>query len=137
MSNLHYEGQLKAHLGFIKSSADSFDAGNTYEALRIATSLRVIFHQTRNSTALLEHLGVWNISLRNEKLGDLRDIAAPESVICTDRICFSPDGIGQWKYTPANNQEYLTVKEWWNEYPLLTRKANRDKRFDSLSKSFR
>lgn len=114
----HYKGLLKAHLGFIKSSADSFDAGNTYEALRIATSLRVIFHQTRYSTALLEHLGAWDISLRNEKTGDLRDLPASEKIICTDRICFSPDGIWQWEYTPTNNQEYFSVKEWWNEYPV-------------------
>jgi len=118
MSIDHYKSLLKAHLGFIKSSADSFDAGNTYEALRIATSLRVIFHQTHHSTALLEHLNAWGIFLRTEQDWDLRDLPCPEKIISFDRICFSSDGIWQWKYTPTNNQEYLSVKEWWDEYPV-------------------
>lgn len=118
MSVSYYKQLLKEHLGFIKSSADSFDAGNTYEALRIASSLRVIFHQTHHSKALLEHLDAWDISLRSEKTGDLRDLPCPEKIICTDRICFSADGIWQWKYFSTNNQEYYPVKEWWNEYPV-------------------
>ncbi len=112
----HYKGLLRAHLGFIQSSAKSYDQGNSYEALRIATSMRVIFHKTRHSTPLLEHLDAWDISLRTEKETSFNDVL--EGVLCTDRIMFSPDGIWQWKYRPTNNQEYLSVKDWWTEYAV-------------------
>jgi hypothetical protein len=52
--------QLARHLGFIRKSAEAFDAGERDEALRIAVSLRVLFHDTKNSVSLLTHLKLKN-----------------------------------------------------------------------------
>lgn len=49
--------QLRRQLKFIDASCRAYDAGEIEEALRIAVSLRVIFHDTTNSTSLLTHLG--------------------------------------------------------------------------------
>jgi hypothetical protein len=46
----------RAVLGFIGRSAADFDQGHREEAIRIATALRVIFHQTGRSTSLLQDL---------------------------------------------------------------------------------
>ncbi|MCK0439193.1 hypothetical protein MUG78_06870 [Gordonia alkaliphila] len=37
---------LSSHIGFLKRSCWLFDQGHEDEALRIATSLRVLFHDT-------------------------------------------------------------------------------------------
>lgn len=50
---------LSSHLGFLKRSCWLFDQGHEDEALRIATSLRVIFHDSRHATSLLTHLGMY------------------------------------------------------------------------------
>lgn len=42
----------------LDASCDGFDAGRRAEAKRLAVSVRVICHQTPNSTSLLRHLGV-------------------------------------------------------------------------------
>jgi hypothetical protein len=48
--------QLDRQLREIETSAGEYDAGNKDAAIRIAASLREIFHQTGQSTCLLAHL---------------------------------------------------------------------------------
>ena len=50
--------QLSRHIGFLERSCAAFEAGYTEEALRIAVTLRVLFHDTKSSTSLLTHLGL-------------------------------------------------------------------------------
>ncbi len=57
MSSIDLIEQLRRHLKFIENSCRAYDQGSVEEALRIAVSLRVLFHDTRNSTSLLTHLG--------------------------------------------------------------------------------
>jgi hypothetical protein len=52
-----YRHELHKQLGFIERSMRDFDAGQREEAVRIATAVRVIVHNTANSTSLLAHLG--------------------------------------------------------------------------------
>lgn len=51
---------LKKQIGFLETSCQGFDSGNEDEALRIATTLRVLVHDTKNSISLLEQLGLKN-----------------------------------------------------------------------------
>lgn len=60
---------LDEHLGFLKASADAYDLGFEGEAKRIAVSIRVLVHDTRNSKSLLGQLG--------RKSGQFVDSAIP------------------------------------------------------------
>jgi hypothetical protein len=51
-----YKEQLKRHLGFIYRSCELYDNGIDEEAIRIGTSLRVLFHDRGQSVSLLTHL---------------------------------------------------------------------------------
>lgn len=53
-----FEQQLQRQLGFLKRSCDAFDKGDHDEAVRIATTIRVLLHDTPASTSLLTHLGI-------------------------------------------------------------------------------
>lgn len=48
---------LADHVRFLELSADSYDSGFTGEAKRMATSLRVLLHDTKKSQSLLNQLG--------------------------------------------------------------------------------
>jgi hypothetical protein len=48
--------QLDKQLRFLETSSQQYDAGNVDEGIRIATALRVIFHNTAQSTSLLTHM---------------------------------------------------------------------------------
>lgn len=49
--------KLGEQIQFLERSCEIYDRGEESEAIRIATSLRVIFHHTQKSTSLVEHLG--------------------------------------------------------------------------------
>jgi hypothetical protein len=50
--------KLREQLGFIERSTRFFDEGHEEEALRLATTMRVLFHDTALSTSLLTHLSM-------------------------------------------------------------------------------
>ncbi len=49
---------LRDRVGFLQSSAESYDVGNHREALRLATAARVLLHDTTQSQSLLNLLDV-------------------------------------------------------------------------------
>jgi hypothetical protein len=51
-----FSENLKTQLSFIARSCELYDQGYKEEALRIAVSLRVMFHDTTRSISLLKHL---------------------------------------------------------------------------------
>lgn len=55
--SINFHGQLSNQIHFIRNSCLAYDAGMVAEGVRIATALRVMFHQTKRSTSLLTHLG--------------------------------------------------------------------------------
>ena len=63
VGSLSFVEQLKRQLHFLETSCREYDTGNVDEAIRAATALRVIFHNTSSSTSLLMHLGATGISL--------------------------------------------------------------------------
>jgi hypothetical protein len=58
-----FREQLKRQLAFIERSCVAYDSGREDEATRIATVLRVLFHNTKNSVSLLAHLNAVDIKL--------------------------------------------------------------------------
>ena len=53
---VRYQKLLGSHIGFLERSSRDYDAGHEDESLRLATSMRVVFHDTRSSTSLLTDL---------------------------------------------------------------------------------
>ena len=54
------EAHLTKQIGFLRRSADAFDAGYTDEATRMAQVLRILFHDKGASHSLLGQLGIKN-----------------------------------------------------------------------------
>jgi len=52
-----FRQQLRRQITFLENSCQAYDQGGVEEAVRIAVALRVIFHDSQNSTSLLAHLG--------------------------------------------------------------------------------
>jgi hypothetical protein len=57
VSQAELMGQLRDHITFIRASCGLYDSGHVGEAKRIATSIRVLVHDTATSHSLLEQLG--------------------------------------------------------------------------------
>lgn len=60
---LSFKQQLKRQLDFLERSSFLFDQGYQDESIRIATTIRVLLHDTKNSTSLLTHLNAKDIKI--------------------------------------------------------------------------
>jgi hypothetical protein len=64
-TNTELFGHLKEQIEFLQRSAQAFDEGFTSEAKRLATTLRVLLHDTTASSSLLMLLGKKKIQFYN------------------------------------------------------------------------
>ena len=100
---------------FLERSAAAFDAGYVDEAVRIATTIRVLIHNTASSTSLLKHLNATTISLMSSCDG-----ASPNALLYmglgvqevkneagTVRAIYAPLLDGPIKI-------YVPVSKWWD-----------------------
>lgn len=114
---------LKEHLGFLTESGRLYDHGKEQEAKRLATSIRVLVHDTGQSHSLLQQLGVknqiayWSVLLQEP---------GPS--------CRSYLGVGMRlnfkggdRYVPILSppQRQLTFDKWWEDDPLIIHDTER------------
>src|SRR5687767_12887533 len=97
--------QLRMQLSFIRHSAALYDQGEHLEAIRIATSLRVLFHHTARSTSLLTHLG------------------AQETPIVSSTRGPSQPGVNGFAGT-VNNFDGVSILNSWPPQPKLGRTSS-------------
>jgi hypothetical protein len=120
-------------LTFLKNSCASYDAGDTCEAKRIATTMRVLLHQTPQSTSLLTHLNRTRVPL----------FTTNNPRLVAEGINFGV-GLGimdmQGRYFPQLEEARrfgwrgLPANEWWNEVVyVLSPKCSLTRRRIALS----
>lgn len=106
--------KLVEQLEFLRRSCSAFDEGLEDEALRIAVSLRIIFHDTGKSTSLVKHLNLGNRMMLSSSrgLGDYRDYLSFQIHLC------SPEPI---KMLPLLDRKFrkMPLSTWWHEEPIF------------------
>ena len=135
MPSLHINliEQLNRQLKFIEASCCAYDQGSVEEALRIAVSLRVLFHDTAKSTSLLTHLGQKNsvhlistigLGKTNQQLGN--------SMVFSIPVMLTMDGV-QPTLGSGSPPRVVTCDTWWNE--IVMSQAQRFSRRDVVLSS--
>ena len=118
------EQQLKDQIRLMILSAEHYDSGETVEGRRLATSIRVLLHDTRNSKSLLGQMGLKSIkywSIKGHKPEILLSTYSGLTLLQKD----STDS--PWRYVPAFNlirgePKKLQFSEWWNEIVVIDNK---------------
>lgn len=107
----HWNDQLK----FIQSSISEFDSGNEKESRRIATSLRILFHETPNSHSLISQIGL-KCSI---KLWSSGGLYTPSNLLSSWSLLMlssSNEGLYYQAIGSGNGRTfYLDFEDWWNE----------------------
>ena len=99
--------KLGEQLRFISRSSEAFDKGAEEEAIRIAVSLRVIFHDTRNCVSILKHLELKDQKVLSsasghgnwqDYLGHKLDLKSPTPMTMVPllKAKFSEVSLGDW-----------------------------------------
>ena len=124
--NIHeLSDKLNSQIRFITSSCESFDHGFDDEAQRIATSLRVIFSDTKRYKSLLTSLGIKDSTYI---------ISSVDQYIPANMLPYSGllqivgEANAPSKYVPASYpydsipNKWLQIEDWWNEIILDDKK---------------
>jgi hypothetical protein len=119
MTIVNFQDQLRRQLGFLRNSARLFDDGVLDEAIRMATSLRILFHQTGSSTSLLTHLGAHSCNLRSSisvtpGVQEVFPLVIPSFVANLDpRLKALP------RLDSLENDRFIPYVEWWSQEPII------------------
>lgn len=109
-----FKEKFEEQLRFLARSCELFDQGHEDESLRLATSLRVIFHNTKNSTSLLKHLGLEHEKMLSSSRGysDWRDYLAHEIDLS------SPNAV---RMVPLLGEQFIqrSMDDWWDNEPVF------------------
>lgn len=108
---------LKVHLAFLARSCELYDQGHKEEALRLAVSLRVIFHDTKQSTSLLQYTNL------KDKIKLISTFVSPKSM--GDKfgnvnwhtvipLMLTSNGV-EAPTSSWDVQSTLFINDWWNE----------------------
>ena len=121
--NPRFTDKLKEQLQFIKRSCDAYDQGAENEALRIATSLRVIFHNTTQSVSLMAHLGFENKKMLSSSRGhgDWKDYLSHQINLSSSQPI---------KLLPILDQQFqeLSIGDWWKNETVFVHNGNNHSR---------
>ncbi|WP_313644699.1 hypothetical protein [Stenotrophomonas sp.] len=120
------EEELERHLSdsvyFLKASSAAFDGGFFGEAKRLATTLRVLVHDTGKSQSLLGLMG------KKEELAYFNTAKAynPNNLLAHHGLvgfCFVPEGIRYFAplgdHPPSRQRSKSSFSEWWDEKVIV------------------
>ncbi len=107
-------GKLQEQLRFIQRSCTAFDQGTEEEAIRIATALRIIFHDAGRSVSLLAHLALQDGRMLSSARGhgDFKDFLAVQLDLSSTTPVILKPMLGS-KFSK------LSVNQWWKHEPVF------------------
>ena len=118
VDSISIENQLGDQVDFLKRSVTAYDQGATAEYKRLATTLRVIFHQSPKSNSLANQLKIDNISIPSyARRSDPRNLV-PEAGLAIIRLTdTNAEVLPALDFGPMDRRD-ITLDLWWNE-PVL------------------
>jgi hypothetical protein len=109
-----FQQQLARQLGFIENSCRAYDAGDKDEAIRLATSARVIFHDSRSSTSLLNHLNATSVAMLSATITHEPHKSSPHSLVSTRWIA-GKEGYSEPLLETAPSRVFIPLSDWWGK----------------------
>ncbi|MGR2952569.1 hypothetical protein ABMY23_23210 [Vibrio vulnificus] len=113
---IDFNEQLETQVSFLRRSVKTFDEGYKDEALRLAVTLRVLFHDTSQSVSLLRHLKKKGSLNLISTFTSQNDIALPKNINWHTVLPIMVSG----NQVRAPGEEWkvrsnLPFEKWWNE----------------------
>jgi len=106
--------KFREQLRFIERSCQTFDQGAEDEAIRLATSLRIIFHNTTKSTSLVTHLkfGSKKMLSSSRGHGNWQDYLSLQLNLSSAQPVRTLPILGK-------QFKELTIDQWWRQEPVF------------------
>lgn len=123
LSNEELMHHVQEQIGFLVGSCNSFDNGNLIEAKRIALTLRILLHDTKQSKSLLGQIGLKSSFFDTQYIIDLDIKMVPtvsSELLLISQLHDNP--IHQFKPNFSSNLKTnkIDFQEWWNQIVIRT-----------------
>lgn len=121
-SNNELKDKLKQQMRFLKTSCELFDKGNTEEAIRLSTSIRILVHDTKNSKSLLNQ-----INKKNMKFYDTSSRFSSSNLLTYQGLLHMKIGPNETEVIarldnppPERSIKKVKFDKWWEEIIVIT-----------------
>lgn len=114
LSALELAQHLKTQLRFLEVSSLAFDRGEEDEAKRMATHIRVLFHNTRSSRSLISQLNMDRISFL-DTAGEIRPDTLFPSLSLVNIVQDTSGSHYRAKLGDTRFQQWVPFQDWWNK----------------------
>ena len=108
LSHDEFEQHLQEQLQFMRASCESFDQGHESEAKRLALTIRVLFHDTRQSHSLLGQLG-----LKERRFFDSATPEIPGNLLAYNGLVVMMPGRYLALLDEVPSMPMVPFEEWW------------------------
>jgi hypothetical protein len=129
----HLEEQIR----FLQRSADACDKGFTGEAKRMATTIRILVHDTRQSTSLLTSLGKKDIQFYSTAANIDNGKSMSTHRLVALKLSTNQDTSKASYYAPLDDRplfvdvnKKMVFRRWWNEIIIIDKMRNEFSRKD-------
>lgn len=137
MADQYNHGELKDHLKeqieFLIASCRAYDSGFEGEAKRLATTIRVLLHDTQTSHSLLKHM-----SKKDMKFYSHAGVHNKKNLLSHMGLVLMKMGNGSAEYLPILDnappfhytQPKMVFNAWWNQTVIVDQQKNSFSRKD-------
>ncbi|MCK8496057.1 hypothetical protein M0L20_29595 [Spirosoma sp. RP8] len=117
--------QLQDQIRFLANRCNAFDQGETNEAKRIATTLRILFHDSKFSKSLLGQLGLKNRPYYNSAI---LPEEGGEQIITNIALAGRLAGNHTHSYSPhlglPEADQFVNFNDWWSQVVITDKEGN-------------
>jgi len=121
---IDFKNQLRRQILFIQNSCRLYDEGHLEEAIRLAVALRVMFHDSKLSTSLLQHLRAKSIFLLST--ADIPKKPQSHNLALVSGFVKIPDArlpIFSCEMRPVlddlKRREFILFQSWWRKEIII------------------
>jgi len=127
------KSQLREQIEFLKRSSQAYDEGYTNEAKRLTVPIRVLLHDTQNSTSLLTLLKKKEVLFYDTSLDyDPNHLPSTMGLIML-KFAITKTGQKSAEYAPPLDdgpptryrKGKILFEKWWNKIVFVDRKGNK------------
>jgi hypothetical protein len=127
------ESHLIEQISFLESSAESFDAGAEEEAKRLAVTIRILVHNTKNSHALLNQIGK-KLDFYDTSLDfDPNNMLDHGGLISTLSEPHQARYVANLDNIPPNIAKMIEFESWWEKNVFVDGQGHKLSRKDLIT----
>lgn len=114
-----FKSHFRRQISFLETSCRLYDQGDVAEAIRLAVTLRVLLHDTKNSTSLLTHLQAKPLLLLSTAITFKKPQSLNLPLVCS-RIAVPDFTFKAYPiFNTCERRDQVSFETWWRKERII------------------